>query len=39
VGFHASALMMLSDKVSAADAATMGMIWKVFPDETLRQKA
>lgn len=35
VGFQrASALMMLSDKISAADAAAMGMIWKVFPDET-----
>jgi 2-(1,2-epoxy-1,2-dihydrophenyl)acetyl-CoA isomerase len=35
VGFQrASALMMLSDKISAAEAASMGMIWKVFPDET-----
>lgn len=35
VGFQrASALMMLSDKISAADAASMGMIWKVFPDES-----
>lgn len=35
VGFQrATALMMLSDKVSAAEAASMGMIWKVFPDET-----
>jgi 2-(1,2-epoxy-1,2-dihydrophenyl)acetyl-CoA isomerase len=35
VGFQrASALMMLSDKISAADAAAMGMIWKVFPDES-----
>ena len=35
VGFQrASALMMLSDKISAAEAAAMGMIWKVFPDET-----
>lgn len=35
VGFQrASALMMLSDKISAADAQAMGMIWKVFPDDT-----
>lgn len=34
VGFQrATALMMLSDKVSANEAAAMGMIWKVFPDE------
>ncbi|MEI6409315.1 MAG: enoyl-CoA hydratase-related protein [Bacteroidota bacterium] len=31
---RATALMMLSDKISATDAANMGMIWKVFPDET-----
>jgi 2-(1,2-epoxy-1,2-dihydrophenyl)acetyl-CoA isomerase len=31
---RATALMMLSDKISAAEAAAMGMIWKVFPDET-----
>lgn len=31
---RAAALMMLSDKVSATEAAAMGMIWKVFPDET-----
>ena len=29
---RATALMMLSDKVSAEEAASMGMIWKVFPD-------
>lgn len=34
VGFQrATALMMLSDKISAEEAAAMGMIWKVFPDE------
>lgn len=34
VGFQrATALMMLSDKISASDAAAMGMIWKVFPDD------
>lgn len=38
VGFQrATALMMLSDKISAADAAGMGMIWKVFPDETFSE--
>ncbi|MBV6441232.1 MAG: 1,2-epoxyphenylacetyl-CoA isomerase [Saprospiraceae bacterium] len=31
---RAAALMMLSDKIPAADAAAMGMIWKTFPDET-----
>ena len=31
---RAAALMMLSDKISAADAAAMGMIWKVYADET-----
>lgn len=35
VGFQrASALMMLGDKVSANDALVMGMIYKVFSDET-----
>ena len=35
VGFQrATALMMLSDKITAAEAAAMGMIWKVFPDDT-----
>lgn len=29
----ASALMMTSDKISAAEAERMGMIYKVFPDE------
>lgn len=31
---RAAALMMLSDRVSAAEAAALGMIWKVFPDES-----
>jgi 2-(1,2-epoxy-1,2-dihydrophenyl)acetyl-CoA isomerase len=31
----ASALAMLGDKVSAAEAERMGMIYKVFPDEVL----
>lgn len=36
---RASALMMLSDKISATDAASMGMIWKVFPDETFTEES
>lgn len=40
IGFgKASALMMLGDKVSAADAEKMGMIFKVVPDETLQNDA
>ncbi|MCB0525337.1 MAG: enoyl-CoA hydratase-related protein [Saprospiraceae bacterium] len=40
VGFQrASALMMLSDKISALEAAAMGMIWKVFPDENFREES
>jgi len=35
----ASALMMLGEKVSAADAERMGMIYKVYPDETFVQNA
>jgi 2-(1,2-epoxy-1,2-dihydrophenyl)acetyl-CoA isomerase len=31
---RAAALMMLSDKISATEAASIGMIWKVFPDDT-----
>ena len=35
IGFQkASALMMLGDKVSAIDAEKMGMLYKVFSDET-----
>lgn len=35
IGFqNASALMMLGDKLSATDAQSMGMIYKVFSDET-----
>lgn len=36
---RAAALMMLSDKISASEAAGMGMIWKVFPDETFLEEA
>lgn len=40
IGFQkASALMMLGDKVSAADAERMGMIYKVFPDEAFEASA
>jgi 2-(1,2-epoxy-1,2-dihydrophenyl)acetyl-CoA isomerase len=35
----ASALMMLGEKVSATDAERMGMIYKVFPDETFADNA
>ncbi len=33
----ASALMMLGDKVNAADAERYGMIYKFFPDETFQE--
>ncbi|WP_045689167.1 enoyl-CoA hydratase-related protein [Hymenobacter sp. AT01-02] len=36
---RASALMMTGDKVSAAEAVQMGMIYKTFPDETFEQEA
>lgn len=40
IGFQkASALMMLGDKVSATDAERMGMIYRVFPDETFAEEA
>ena len=35
---RASALMMLGDKVSAADAVQMGMIYKAFADEAFDQE-
>ena len=35
----ASALMMLGDKLPAADAERMGMIYKVFPDYVFQQEA
>ena len=35
----ASALMMLGDKVSAADAERLGMLYKVFPDESFAADA
>ncbi|RMG76581.1 MAG: 2-(1,2-epoxy-1,2-dihydrophenyl)acetyl-CoA isomerase [Bacteroidetes bacterium] len=36
---RASALMMLGEKVSATDAANMGMIFRAFPDETFADQA
>jgi len=40
VGFaKASALMILGDKVSAADADKMGMIYKVFPDDNFETES
>lgn len=40
IGFgKASALMMLGDKVSAAEAEQMGMIYKAFSDETNAEEA
>ncbi len=35
----ASALMMMGDKISAADAESLGMIYKVFPDEVLMDES
>jgi len=34
-----TALMMLGDKLSATDAASMGLIYQVFEDEELQEKA
>ncbi len=40
IGFQkASALMMLGDKVSAADADKMGMIYKYFADDTFEAES
>jgi 2-(1,2-epoxy-1,2-dihydrophenyl)acetyl-CoA isomerase len=35
----ASALMMLGEKITAQEAERMGMIYKVFPDETFAENA
>lgn len=35
----ASALMMLGDKVTAPDAERMGMLYKVFPDESFSESS
>lgn len=40
IGFQkATALMMLGDKISATEALQMGMIYKVFSDETLQEES
>jgi len=40
IGFQrASALMMLGDKVSATEALQMGMLYKVFSDETFKEES
>lgn len=36
---RASALMMLGDKVTAAEAKNMGMIYDVYPDDVFAEKA
>src|SRR5690606_30966975 len=36
---RAAALMMLGDKVMAEEAAAMGMIYKVYADETFEQES
>lgn len=36
---RAAALMMLGEKISAAEAAQMGMIYKVFPTDTFEKEA
>jgi len=35
----ASALMMLGEKIAAAEAEKMGMVYKIFPDETFTDNA
>jgi 2-(1,2-epoxy-1,2-dihydrophenyl)acetyl-CoA isomerase len=40
IGYQrATALMMLGDKVMAADALQMGMLYKIFPDEIFEAEA
>ena len=40
IGYQkASAIMMLGDKISAAEAERMGMIYKVFDDETFLEES
>jgi 2-(1,2-epoxy-1,2-dihydrophenyl)acetyl-CoA isomerase len=39
IGFQkASALMMLGDKIPAQDAERLGMIYRIFPDESFHQE-
>lgn len=35
----ASALMMLGDKITASEAEAMGMVYKVFPDDTFESES
>jgi len=40
IGFQkASAIMMLGDKINASDAEKMGLIYKIFSDETFAEEA
>jgi 2-(1,2-epoxy-1,2-dihydrophenyl)acetyl-CoA isomerase len=40
IGFQkASALMMLGDKVSATEAEHLGMLYKVFPDDSFADES
>lgn len=40
IGFQrASALMMMGDKVTSSEALAMGMLYKVFPDESFMDEA
>ena len=40
IGFQkAAALMLLGDKVNAADAERLGMLYKVFPDESFAKES
>ncbi len=40
IGWHkASALMMLGEKISADEAERIGMVYKVFPDESFVEKS
>jgi 2-(1,2-epoxy-1,2-dihydrophenyl)acetyl-CoA isomerase len=35
VGYHrAAALMFLSEKISSAEAKELGLVWKIFPDQS-----
>ncbi len=36
---RATALMMLSDKINAEEAVSMGLIWKVLPDNSFAQES
>jgi 2-(1,2-epoxy-1,2-dihydrophenyl)acetyl-CoA isomerase len=36
---RARAIVMLADKIGAADALQIGLVWKVFPDDRLMSEA